>query len=80
MTVLGQIDPGPAEERIVSELCLRNGRPIANWQRVPTSYWETWREECDLCDRIVVNSAWSRKALIERGCARGKNPRCTVGL
>jgi glycosyltransferase involved in cell wall biosynthesis len=66
-TVLGQIDPGPAEERIVNELCVRNGHPIAERQRVPTSYWEAWREECDISHRIVVNSPWSRKGLIDEG-------------
>jgi glycosyltransferase involved in cell wall biosynthesis len=71
-TVLGQIDPGPAEERIVNELCLRNGHSIAERQRVPRSYWEAWREECDLSHRIVVNSPWSRKALIEEGISADK--------
>jgi glycosyltransferase involved in cell wall biosynthesis len=66
-TILGQIDPGPAEERIVAEVCFRNGSPLASWQRVPNSYWDAWREECDLCDRIVVNSPWARKALIGEG-------------
>jgi glycosyltransferase involved in cell wall biosynthesis len=66
-TILGQIDPGPAEERIVAEVCRRNGNPMANWQRVPVSYWEAWREECDLCHSIVVNSPWARRALIGEG-------------
>ena len=40
---------------------------MAKSQRVPGSYWETWREECGLADRIIVNSAWSRQALINEG-------------
>ena len=44
-----------------------DGDQMANWQRVPESYWEAWREECDLCHRIVVNSAWTRTALIGEG-------------
>ena len=66
-TILGQIDPGPAEERIVAEVCLRHGSEMANSQRVPELYWEAWREECDLCHSIVVNSAWARRALISEG-------------
>jgi glycosyltransferase involved in cell wall biosynthesis len=66
-TILGQIDPGPAEERIVAEVCLRNDNPMASWQRIPDSYWDAWREECDLCHHIVVNSPWAYRALIGEG-------------
>jgi glycosyltransferase involved in cell wall biosynthesis len=69
ITVLGQIDPGPTEERIVAEICRRRGN---HWQRVPESYWDAWREECDLCDSIVVNSEWTRKALITEGVPTAK--------
>ena len=54
-TVLGQIDPGPAEERIVAD------------QKAPKEYWDNWRRECSLADRIVVNSKWSRDALFSEG-------------
>jgi glycosyltransferase involved in cell wall biosynthesis len=54
-TVLGQIDPGPAEERIVAD------------QKAPKEYWDNWRRECSLADRIVVNSKWSRDALLSEG-------------
>jgi len=60
-TVLGQIDPGPAEVRIVAGL--NNG----GWKPAPAEYWEQWRNECALADRIVVNSAWSRDALLDDG-------------
>ena len=60
-TVLGQIDPGPAEERIVAKL--HNGHRNG-WQPAPTEYWKRWRRECELADQIVVNSTWSRDALI----------------
>lgn len=66
-TILGQIDPGVTEERIVVDVCLRNGNPMPNWQRTPDWYWEAWREECDLCHGIIVNSAWTRTALIGEG-------------
>ncbi len=72
ITLLGQIDPGPTEERIVFEVCRRRGVQIANRQRIPESYWDAWREECELCDTIVVNSAWTREALIQEGVPKGK--------
>jgi len=65
--VLGQIDPGPAEERIVAKLSHGNG-----WRPAPAEYWKRWRNECDLADRIVVNSAWSREALLSEGIAAEK--------
>ena len=61
-TVLGQIDPGPAEERIVARL-QTNGK----WQPAPKTYWDNWRRECSLADRIVVNSQWSKDALLSEG-------------
>ena len=66
-TVLGQIDPGPAEERIVAKL--DNTSPIKHkhWEPAPTDYWKRWRNECALADRIVVNSEWSRDALLSEG-------------
>ena len=68
-TVLGQIDPGPAEERIVAKASSthRNG-----WRPAPVEYWKRWRNECDLADRIVVNSEWSREALLSEGIAAEK--------
>lgn len=69
-TVLGQIDPGPAEERIVAGL----QSPISHkhWEPAPKVYWDNWRDECSLADQIVVNSNWSRDALIAEGVATEK--------
>jgi glycosyltransferase involved in cell wall biosynthesis len=64
-TVLCQIDPGPVEERIVAKLHEEDRGHRANWQPAPKEYWSGWREECALADRIVVNSAWSKTALLE---------------
>jgi glycosyltransferase involved in cell wall biosynthesis len=63
-TVLGQIDPGPAEEEIVSKLHDAAPGRSSSWERAPKTYWMEWRRECALADRIVVNSSWSRDALI----------------
>lgn len=66
-TVLGQIDPGPAEERIVAGL--HDG---SEWKPAPQHYWENWRAECSLADQIVVNSTWSRDALLSEGVPANK--------
>jgi glycosyltransferase involved in cell wall biosynthesis len=66
-TVLMQIDPGPEEERIVAQEAARVPELAAGWQRAPAEYWDRWREEYKLADRIVVNSEWSREGLIREG-------------
>ncbi len=71
-TVLGQIDPGPPEERIVASLYEARPELRGQWQPVPREYWQRWREECALADYIVVNSGWSASALIEEGVAAEK--------
>lgn len=69
-TVLGQIDPGPAEEAILSRLRARGSGN--GWQPAPAEYWRKWRNECELADQIVVNSAWSRKELVREGIPETK--------
>jgi glycosyltransferase involved in cell wall biosynthesis len=66
-TVLVQIDPGPEEEKIVAEETARVPELAGEWQPAPAEYWAFWREECELADRIVVNSEWSRQGLIRAG-------------
>jgi glycosyltransferase involved in cell wall biosynthesis len=66
-TVLGQIDPGPAEERIVSTLQQTSLIKHTHWEPAPKAYWDNWRHECSLADQIVVNSEWSKDALITEG-------------
>jgi glycosyltransferase involved in cell wall biosynthesis len=66
-TVLGQIDAGIRGEEVVgAEL-----RPYPNlqaaWSPAPAAYWQGWRGECELSDRVVVNSPWSREALVQSG-------------
>ena len=64
-TVLGQIDPGPAEERQVAQL--HEKAQQNHWKRAPAEYWHTWRNECALANQIIVNSTWSRDALLTEG-------------
>jgi glycosyltransferase involved in cell wall biosynthesis len=71
-TVLVQIDPGPEEERIVAEEAARVPALARGWQPAPAEYWASWREECAIADRIVVNSQWSRDGLIRSGVPNGK--------
>lgn len=70
--ILGQIDPGPREEEVVLE-ATRNYRHLAPpADRAPQKYWELWREEIAMADKIVVNSPWSAKLLIEAGVSAAK--------
>ena len=64
-TVLGQIDPGPAEERIVADVHIKSGQN--HWKPAPPAYWSQWRSECSLADEIVVNSTWSKQAILSEG-------------
>jgi glycosyltransferase involved in cell wall biosynthesis len=71
-TVLGQIDPGPVEEKIVADEAARVPELAGDWHPVPPEYWDTWQEECSLADHIIVNSEWSRAALIKGGVSGEK--------
>ena len=71
-TVLGQIDPGPAEERIVTDLEKSSALKHTHWEPAPKAYWDNWRDECSLADQIVVNSTWSKDALLGEGVAAEK--------
>ena len=62
-TILGQIDPGIEEEKIVIAEKQKYPHLAPDWQPVPPSYWEAWRQECALADRIMVNSQWSKQLL-----------------
>lgn len=71
-TVLVQIDPGPAEERIVEQLHREHPAVEPAWQPAPADYWQLWRNEIDLADHVVVHSQWSRAALTGIGIPQGK--------
>ena len=70
-TVMGQIDLGPADERIIGNLHHSAGLED-KWSPAPKEHWDNWRVECSLADRIVVNSAWSREALLNEGISAEK--------
>ncbi|MFN0130104.1 MAG: glycosyltransferase family 4 protein [Verrucomicrobiales bacterium] len=71
-TVLGQIDPGPEEERIVAKAHADHPSLTTRWQPAPAQYWDSWRREVALADTIVVNSTWSRDCLVLEGVAQEK--------
>jgi glycosyltransferase involved in cell wall biosynthesis len=71
-TILGQIDPGPVEEKLVLNEHARHPVYAPNWKPAPPCYWNNWQEECSLADRIVVNSLWSSQALQQAGVPESK--------
>lgn len=71
-TVLGQIDPGPTEEAIVAQEAKRFPESAGAWRPAPSDYWDAWREELALADRIVVNSEWSKVCLQGNGVHEAK--------
>ncbi len=71
-TVLGQIDPGPLEEKIVAEEQAKHPGLEPAWNPVPPVYWKTWQEECALADQIMVNSHWSERLLEQWGIESAK--------
>lgn len=65
--ILGQIDPGPREEEVVLE-ATKNYRHLAPpADRAPQKYWDLWRQEVAMADKIIVNSPWSAQLLVEEG-------------
>ncbi len=66
-TVLGQIDPGIKEEELVIAEHQKHGDLAPQWQPAPSYYWDNWREECAIADRVIINSQWSRQLLTEAG-------------
>jgi glycosyltransferase involved in cell wall biosynthesis len=71
-TVLGQIDCGPAEDRVVAEERRRYPQFDTSWRPEPSGYWDRWRQELSLADRIVVNSRWSYRCMVEEGIPQSK--------
>lgn len=65
--VVGQMDPGQSEFDLVAEERLR----WPSWEdetvKIPTEYQERREAEWSLADRIIVNSDWSKDALISQG-------------
>lgn len=71
-TVLGQMDPGIMEEKIVVQEYKKYPDLASACQPIPADYWQAWQEECELADRIVVNSDWSKQLLQQTGISPSK--------
>lgn len=67
ITILGQIDPGIEEEKIVIKEYQRYSYLAPDWHPAPAEYWRNWQQECELTDYILVNSDWSKQLLIKSG-------------
>lgn len=65
-TVLGQIDAGIGHQKIV-EAAYAAAPEWGSPDIPPDRYWDDWREECQLADRIIVNSRYSRNQLVTCG-------------
>ena len=65
--LVDQIDAGRVHEKVV----IAEERKWPGWQpstgRAPEEYWRRLDAEWRAADRVVVNSPWSRKALVAQG-------------
>lgn len=66
-TIVDQIDPGPAEEVLVAAERARWPGWEPDVERIPAAYWDRLRAEWARASRVVVNSEWSRQALLRDG-------------
>jgi glycosyltransferase involved in cell wall biosynthesis len=66
-TIVDQVDPGRIEEEMVRA----EARRWPGWEKVPGSmpeaYWQRLRAEWETADAVLVNSEWSRDALVRQG-------------
>ncbi len=71
-TVVDQIDPGPLEE----ELVLQEAQKWPGWQattgRIPQECYARLRREWEKASLVLVNSNWSKSALVQRGVPESK--------
>ena len=72
LTILDQIDPGAVEFRLVAEEMARFPELAGPPQAFPAAYYERNQREWALADVIVVNSEWSREAIIAEGADPAK--------
>ena len=71
-TVVSQIDPARVEDALVAQ----EAEKWPEWETrpgaVPQSYWNRLEEEWSCADAVLVNSEWSKAALVEQGVASEK--------
>ncbi len=71
-TVLDQIDAGKRMQEIELELLRKHAGTGHEITSPPPAYWDSWREELALADRIIVNSEWTRTAMLAQGAEASK--------
>jgi hypothetical protein len=66
-SIVDQVDPAMVEEEMVAEEAAR----WPGWSKVPgrmpEAYWQRLRAEWEMADVVLVNSPWSRDALVRQG-------------
>ena len=72
LTLLDQIDPGAVEFRIVADEMKQHPEIAGPPPEFPSDYYDRNRREWELADVILVNSKWSREAIITEGADRAK--------
>jgi glycosyltransferase involved in cell wall biosynthesis len=71
-TIVDQIDPGPMEYRLVAEEMDKHPELAGPPAPFPTEHYARARREWEVADVIVVNSEWSRDAIIKEGADPAK--------
>jgi glycosyltransferase involved in cell wall biosynthesis len=72
LTVVVQIDPGAVEYRLVAEEMTQHPELAGPPAPFPSGYYDRARREWELADIIIVNSEWSRDAVVTEGGDAGK--------
>jgi glycosyltransferase involved in cell wall biosynthesis len=67
LTICDQIDPARVEEQLVFE----ESQKWPGWQkqtgRIPEEYWQRMSDEWAAASMVLVNSEWSKRALVKQG-------------
>lgn len=79
LTVIDQIDAGKTGEEIVIEEMKRHRSWVLHGlDRIPDPYFERVSAEWSAAKRIIVNSTWSKSALIQQGVPAAKIRVCPL--
>lgn len=71
-TILDQFDPAAVHDRLVQEEIARWPEYDDRARPAPAAYFERLNQEWALADHIIVNSEWTKTALLEQGVAEPK--------
>ena len=70
--IVDQVDTGKELEDTIAEEVHRFDHRCDTYYQLPTWYYERLREEWNLADRILVNSAWTKRCLANYGVGADK--------